>query len=194
MALPSTIDAVILAGGQGSRLGGIDKGLMSYHDRPVAAYLKDRVQSMPAFSGQCMVSANRNLEIYCQWFEAVLPDQYTDFPGPLAGIVAALSHTQAEALLVVPCDVPEVPLALLARLLGPFSHENCLASYAVTPEGIQPTVCLISKRLLALTRDRLENQQRQLRGWLLACHAQPVHFADAEAFKNLNLPEDWQKK
>ncbi len=192
MALPSTIDAVILAGGQGSRLGGVDKGLLDFQGKPVALHLRDLILSMPAFQGHCMISANRNLSRYQTWFKNVLTDEELGYPGPLAGIVAALAATQADALLVVPCDVPLLPANLLERLREPFSNPDCLASYVVTDDGPQPTLCLLRTELHAMTRARLLRQERQLRAWLAACQSTPVYFANSEAFRNFNLPQDWQ--
>src|ERR1700721_4328517 len=109
------ITGLILAGGRGSRMGGVDKGLQMYRGRPLAQHALERLRPQV---GQVMVNANRNQETYRALNVAVWPDQVPDFPGPLAGMLAGLAHCDTAFLATAPCDPPNFPLALVARLAG----------------------------------------------------------------------------
>ena len=107
------ITGLVLAGGRGSRMGGVDKGLQSFQGTTLAqhafARLAPQVSSM-------MINANRNLAVYQDFGVPVWPDDPADFAGPLAGILAGLAHCSTAYLLTVPCDTPNFPLDLGARL------------------------------------------------------------------------------
>ncbi|MGB9128090.1 MAG: molybdenum cofactor guanylyltransferase, partial [Thiobacillus sp.] len=99
------VAAVILAGGQGQRMGGADKGLIGYRGRPLIEWA---LAALSPQVGEILISANRNFETYAAYGHRVLPDTLPDFPGPLAGVLAALEAVNVDWLLVVPCDTPHL--------------------------------------------------------------------------------------
>ena len=107
------ITGLILAGGRGSRMGGVDKGLQIHRGRPLAAHALERLRPQV---GRLMVNANRNLETYRAMGVPVWPDEVPDYPGPLAGMLAGLAHCETALMATVPCDTPNFPLDLVARL------------------------------------------------------------------------------
>src|ERR1700679_2049327 len=109
------ITGLILAGGRGSRMGGVEKGLQIYSGRPLAQHTLERLRPpVPPV----MVNANRNQETYRALNVPVWSDQVPDFPGPLAGMLAGLAHCDTALMATVPCDTPNFPLDLVARLAG----------------------------------------------------------------------------
>lgn len=104
MSVAERVAAVILAGGQGRRMGGADKGLLDYRGRPLVEWVLDALAPQVA---EILISANRNLDRYARYGRRVLPDALPDFPGPLAGVLAALDAVDTEWLLAVPCDTPD---------------------------------------------------------------------------------------
>src|SRR5580658_1275779 len=104
------ITGLVLAGGRGSRMGGIDKGLQAHHGVPLAQHALRRLAPQVATT---MLSANRNLETYAAMGVPVWSDETADFSGPLAGMLAGLNHCGTEYLATVPCDAPDFPLDLV---------------------------------------------------------------------------------
>ena len=127
---PKSVCTVVLAGGMGSRMGGVDKGLQLLAGEPLARHCVQRLQAQSGGApGLIAINANRNAEVYAAWSCPVWADDIDGFAGPLAGFQTALQHcsgasTQASAplggyryLLTVACDTPRFPLDLLARLM-----------------------------------------------------------------------------
>ena len=110
---PADITGLILCGGRGSRMGGVDKGLQAYQGMPLAMHALLRLAPQV---GEVMINANRNLAAYESMGASVWPDPVADYPGPLAGWLAGLEHCQTPYMLTVPCDTPGFPADLAARL------------------------------------------------------------------------------
>jgi molybdopterin-guanine dinucleotide biosynthesis protein A len=127
---PSDITGLVLAGGRGSRMGGVDKGLQPHRGMPLAMHALLRLAPQV---GEVMINANRNLSAYESMGAAVWPDALPDHPGPLAGFLAGLEHCPTPYLTTVPCDSPLFPTDLVARLgerlddAGAFANANTLA-------------------------------------------------------------------
>ena len=142
------ITGLILAGGRGSRMGGIDKGLQSYLGRPLALHALERLRPQV---GRLMVNANRNLERYRAMSVAVWPDEVPDFPGPLGGMLAGLVHCETRLMATVPCDTPGFPRDLVERLASGLEREDADIAVAYTREGgdlrAQPVFCLMKSSL-----------------------------------------------
>ncbi|MBM3115928.1 molybdenum cofactor guanylyltransferase MobA [Jeongeupia naejangsanensis] len=179
------IAAVILAGGEGRRMGGQDKGLLPLHDRPLVAWVLAALAAQTRQPDHVMISANRNLDTYRRYGVPVLPDADTERLGPLAGIHAALTATDADALLIVPCDVPMLPADLVIRLAGVLAGQQAAVAFA--DETIQPSICLVRTACASALAGRLQRHELRLRDWLASLDAVPVAFA-ADAFPNLNTP------
>jgi molybdopterin-guanine dinucleotide biosynthesis protein A len=107
------ITGLILAGGRGSRMGGVDKGLQNHLGIPLALHALLRLQPQV---GEVMINANRNLAAYESMGVPVWPDAWADYPGPLAGMLAGLEHCTTPWLVTVPCDAPLFPEDLVTRL------------------------------------------------------------------------------
>lgn len=104
------IFALILAGGQGSRMGGVDKGLVQWHNKALIDHVIEKIR--PQVS-HIAISANRNLESYAQRSAHVFSDarQWQHY-GPLAALCTAANDLQiatADWLLIVSCDMPRLP-------------------------------------------------------------------------------------
>ena len=106
------ITALLLAGGRGSRMGGVDKGLQNYHGTPLALHALMRLQQQTLPPAEVMINANRNLGAYEAFGAPVWPDSLPDFAGPLAGFLTGLERCETPLLLTLPCDVPNFPLSL----------------------------------------------------------------------------------
>ena len=117
MIEPHSITALILAGGRGSRMGGVDKGQQNFNGIPLALHTLLRLQSQQGSGiGELMINANRNLAAYEAFGVPVWPDSLTDYAGPLAGFLTGLERCETPWLLTVPCDTPLFPLDLAERL------------------------------------------------------------------------------
>ncbi|MCU0925295.1 MAG: molybdenum cofactor guanylyltransferase [Hydrogenophaga sp.] len=144
MIQSSEITALVLAGGRGSRMGGVDKGLQKFRDTPLAlnALLRLQIQA-GGLVGELMVNANRNLAAYEAFGHPVWPDTLPDYAGPLAGFLTGLSHCETPYLLTVPCDSPLFPLDLASRLARRrTARAACVFAVArraaAEPDGLHP--------------------------------------------------------
>ncbi|PHV12156.1 molybdenum cofactor guanylyltransferase MobA [Chitinimonas sp. BJB300] len=154
-------DAVILCGGQGQRMGGRDKGLIKLAGRPL--YQHVLAQLTPDGIGQVYLSANRNQAVYATSGLPVLTDSRPGYLGPLAGIEAALMASQADWLLAVPCDMPQLPLDLLARLWE--MRDAAPIIRATAGDRVQPLCCLIQRTVLPALQMTLDAGQRAVMPW-----------------------------
>ncbi len=150
---PQDITGLILAGGRGSRMGGVDKGLQNFNGIPLALHtlmrLGPQVESV-------MVNANRNLSAYESFGAAVWPDASADFAGPLSGFLVGLERAETPYVLTVPCDTPRLPLDLAKRLAEALVREDADIAMAAAPETdehgqtqirTQPVFCLMKIEL-----------------------------------------------
>jgi molybdopterin-guanine dinucleotide biosynthesis protein A len=183
------ITGLVLAGGRGMRMGGIDKGLQSWHGRPLAAHAVARLAPQVA---AVMISANRHAPAYAALAARVLADAQPGFPGPLAGILAGLRAASTPWLAVVPCDAPWLPGDLVARLAtGVAGGAPGAVARRVHADGrqrLEPVCCLLSTALADDLAATLAAGERKAGAWI-ARHAAPVDFdrpGDADAFANFN--------
>lgn len=182
------ITAVILAGGQGSRLSGFDKGLLKLNKMPLVQYIIERIQ--PQVSN-IIISANRNIETYSDFGFSVYEDDISDFAGPLAGILKALQQCQSEWLLAIPADSPFVSRDLALRLSQNIKDNKV----AIPHDGkyLQPTFALIHKSLAASLQDFLQQGERKARVWMQQQDHTIIDFSDqANSFININTEDELQ--
>ena len=183
------ITGLVLAGGEGRRVGGADKGLLDYQGKPLVAHVIERLAPQV---GALLISANRNLDDYLDFGYPVVTDATSERLGrlgPLAGIEAGLRACETPWLVTCPCDCPKLPLDLVARLMAAATEHNAKLAIAATAEGIQPTFMLCRSGLLPVLGAALRAGERRVRDW---CHCQQaieVMFPDADAFANLNTPD-----
>jgi len=100
-----SITGVILAGGQGQRMGGQDKGLITYQQQPLIEHALKALK--PQVDG-IMINANRNIEQYRRYGYPVIEDELTGFCGPLAGMLSVMQACDTEYILTAPCDSPSI--------------------------------------------------------------------------------------
>jgi molybdenum cofactor guanylyltransferase len=186
------ITGVVLAGGRGTRMGGIDKGLQPLNLEPLALHALRRLTPQ---CGAMLISANRSLEIYAQLgmpFRAkVIVDTFPDFPGPLAGISAALHAAQTEFVLFAPCDAPFIDPHLAQRLAtGLFAEHADIAIAGVTDAAgerhLHPVFALLRASLADDLDTFIRAGERKVRAWYARHKAVEVTFPDERAFYNVN--------
>jgi molybdopterin-guanine dinucleotide biosynthesis protein A len=188
------IIGLMLAGGAGRRMGGVDKGLVELNDRPLAAWTAARLRPQV---GRLWISANRNADRYSALAERVVADRLDDYQGPLAGIAATLAVVETPWLLSSPCDTPCLPADLCARLAAALAAApSADLAIAADAEREHPLHALMPARLAPDLDAYLAGGGRSVRGWLAGLKPVVVGFADgAQAFANLNSPDalaDWQ--
>ena len=181
------ITGLVLAGGRGSRMGGIDKGLQLFRGVPLAQHALRRLGVQ---AGTTAINANRNIDRYEAMGAPVWPDALPDHPGPLAGFLAGLVHCETAYLLTVPCDSPLFPTDLAARLAEALAAQQADIAMAATLEGgveqVQPVFCLLKRELRASLQAFIEGGQRKIDRWTALHRCAVVRFDDAAAFANAN--------
>lgn len=190
------ITGLVLAGGRGSRMGGVDKGLQSFRGIPLALHALMRLQMQ---TGATMVNANRNLAAYEAFGTPVWPDVLSDYAGPLAGFLTGLERCETPWLLTVPCDTPLFPLDLASRLMTAASEQNADMAMAAAPEvdgaghisvRPQPVFCLMRVDLLESLVAFTQAGGRKIDAWTGQHPCAIVPFDqpgdDPKAFYNAN--------
>ncbi|HEX3603176.1 MAG TPA: molybdenum cofactor guanylyltransferase MobA [Steroidobacteraceae bacterium] len=181
------ITGLILAGGRGTRMGGVDKGLQMHLGIPLAQHALARLRPQV---GALMLNANRNLAAYQALQVPVWPDEIADFPGPLAGMLAGLEHCSTPHLITVPCDTPNFPLDLVAQLAQGLASSGGAMATAYTREAgelrAQPVFCLMKTSLRDALRAFIEAGERKTGLFGAQHHSAKVIFDDPTSFANAN--------
>jgi molybdopterin-guanine dinucleotide biosynthesis protein A len=186
--MTATVTGLILSGGRGSRMGGVDKGLQPFRGRTLIEWVIERLEPQVA---EVLISANRNLDRYLAFGHPVLSDRERGFAGPLAGLQAGLGQARSELLMVAPCDSPLLPADLVARMVAAFEHDNADVAVARTRERSHPVFCLCRVTLLDHLTAFVEGGGRKVEAWYASLRATEVDFDDqANAFRNINTLED----
>lgn len=185
--MTTSIDLIILAGGTGSRMGGIDKGLIPLAGKPAVQQLATRLLRE---GDQLIISANRRQDDYRALGATVVADQRPG-QGPLAGLLAAISVCRHDWQLVIPCDMPWLPVAVRDKLLADASAHGV----SVLHDGSrQQPLCLAldARQQRASLSAYLDSGRRSAHGWLaeVGAHPCPVEADSKLAFVNLNTPDD----
>lgn len=157
------LDGLILAGGAGSRMGGLDKGLVRYRGRPLVSYAVDLLRPL---CQRVVISANRHLEIYARYGDAVASDDAAGFQGPMAGLLAGSRIASAPFLLVVPCDMPEIAPGLLDEMIQAMPAEGGEVLVADDGERLQPLLMVMDRRFSASLETAFGRGTRAVRDWL----------------------------
>jgi molybdopterin-guanine dinucleotide biosynthesis protein A len=202
---PIDITALILAGGRGSRMGGVDKGLQLFNGMPLALHALTRLQQGGGV-GTVLINANRNLSIYESFGAAVWPDGLADYAGPLAGFLTGLEHCQTPYLVTVPCDSPLFPLDLVPRLAQALEAQHADIAIVCAPEvnrhgqtqmRAQPVFCLMRVGLLQSLVTFTQEGGRKIDAWTALHQTVIVPFDaptdDPQAFVNANTLADLQQ-
>lgn len=181
------ITGLILAGGRGTRMGHVDKGLKNFRGAPMALHVLMRLQPQV---GELMINANQNLGPYESFGVPVWPDEMQGFEGPLAGMQTGLIHCMTEYMVTAPCDSPFLPTDLVARLADGLLAADADLAVAVT-EGAagrqaHPVFCLMKASLLPHLTDYLRGGGRKIDAWYASLRTADVVFGDEAAFRNIN--------
>ena len=178
------VSGLVLAGGQGSRMGGVDKGLQPFRGKPMVAHVLERLEPQV---DEVLVNANRNGEDYARFGHRVIADEIAGFAGPLAGFERGLAHARGALLVTVPCDSPFLPTDLVARLRTALEDRGADLAVARTGDQAHPVFCLMRREVLPSLREFLGSGQRKIDRWYAALAVAEVAFDDeAEAFLNIN--------
>ena len=187
MIARADVTGLVLAGGRGSRMGGVDKGLQIYRGMPLALHAMLRLAPQV---GQVMINANRNLAAYESFGVPVFTDATGDFAGPLAGFVAGLEQCQTPYLATVPCDSPLFPADFVERMAAALAGANAEIAVASAPEDgqmrAQPVFCLMRSALLESLVRFTHAGGRKIDRWTAQHACVEVPFDDARAFFNAN--------
>ncbi len=191
---PDQITGVVLAGGRGSRMGGVDKGLQLFRGLPMAQHALMRLTPQV---GAMMINANQNLDAYRSFGVPVWPDDMPDFAGPLAGLQTALRHCITPFLVTAPCDSPFLPTDLVTRLAAALKQANAELAVAVTGDASNrqphPVFCLLQASLLPHLTSYLESGGRKVDRWYGPLKTVDVYFAEEAAFRNINTCDELQQ-
>lgn len=190
----SEITGVVLAGGRGSRMGGVDKGLQNFNDVPLALHTQLRLSPQV---GELLINANRNLAAYESFGVPVWPDAASlgEFAGPLAGFLTGLERCETSFMMTVPCDTPLFPHDLVARLAAALEAEDAdIAVVAAREEDdqlrAQPVFCLMRSELLESVVKFTHGGGRKIDAWTALHKTVLVPFNlpsdDPKAFINAN--------
>ena len=186
------ITGLILAGGRAQRMGGIDKGLIPFLGQPLIASAITRLQNQV---GTILINANRNITKYATYGYPVILDETPDFSGPLAGFSVGLKTCKTPYLLTSPCDSPLLPLDLGVLLAAEMERGDFQLVYASSKEAdgtvwAQPVFCLMRVDLIDSLNLFLESGNLKIDRWFKELHSSTVIFENANAFANINTPEE----
>jgi molybdenum cofactor guanylyltransferase len=180
------VTGIVLAGGQGRRMGGVDKGLQLLHGRPMVEHVLARLAPQV---GEILINANQNLEAYARLGHRVVPDAIGGFAGPLAGLHAGLGAAQHPLALTVPCDSPFLPADLFSRLNDQLQGNEL--AVAKTGDQAHPVFSLVRVSVLDHLSKFLAAGGRKIDAWYSTLNIVEVPFDDeAEAFRNINTREE----
>ena len=192
----ANITALVLAGGCATRMGGVDKGLQMFNGTPLALHALQRLQSAPnPWLSAFAVNANRHFDAYTEWSYPVWPDTLPEQPGPLAGFLTGMRHCATSHLLTLPCDAPNFPTDLVARLAEAFERYDVEIAVASAPdeEGFlrrQPVFALMHIKLADSLEAYIRSGGRKVGQWMAERITTEVSFNrpsdDPTAFMNIN--------
>ncbi|MCE2680072.1 MAG: molybdenum cofactor guanylyltransferase MobA [Burkholderiales bacterium] len=184
----TNITGLILAGGRGTRMGSVDKGLQLFRGMPMAMHALMRLDSQV---GQVLVNANQNLAAYESFGVPVVTDLHGGYSGPLAGLHAGLCACDTEFLVTVPCDVPLFPLNLVERLVLALEHEEADVAVAYTHSQAHPVFTLVRSNVCEHLDAFLKSGQRKIDIWYASLKVARVEFDEqADRFMNVNTIQE----
>ena len=184
----SLVTGVILAGGQGRRMGGVDKGLKVLRGKPMVAWVLERFAPQV---DEVLINANQNLERYAALGHRVIPDEIAGYAGPLAGLHRGLTEAAYALVATVPCDSPFLPSDLIQRLRGAIYNTESDVAVAKTGDQPHPVFCLCRKSVLPGLTKFLAGGGRKIDAWYASLKVVEVAFDDqAAAFSNINTEEE----
>ncbi|KAF6660882.1 MULTISPECIES: molybdenum cofactor guanylyltransferase MobA [Pantoea] len=186
----TALTGIILAGGQGRRMGGLDKGLVQLDGRPLYQHVLERLRPQVDI---VMINANRNIDRYQLSGCRVIEDVFDDYPGPLAGIYSALIAIEGEWAVFCSCDTPAIPLNFVEKLIH--QRREAPAVWVRSQTRDHPTLALIHRDMAKALFDYLQAGERRLMQFLRDHGGHAVVLDDDEsAFRNINTPDDLKER
>ena len=186
--MTSKITGLILAGGRGSRMGSVDKGLQPFKGTPMVAHVLARFQPQV---DEILINANRSIDEYSAFGYRVIADAIDGYAGPLAGLHIGMTHASHPLVATVPCDSPFLPLDLITRLSNALQEANAELAVAKTFDQPHPVFCLVKTTLAPHLQAFLQSGQRKIDTWYATLNVVEVAFDDEEAaFSNINTVEE----
>jgi molybdenum cofactor guanylyltransferase len=192
MITATQITGLILAGGRAQRMGGIDKGLIPFHGKPL---IESTISRLKPQVSTILINANRSITKYSHYGYPVLMDQTPDFSGPLAGFSIGLKHCKTPYLLTSPCDSPLLPIDLAEKMAVELEDNNLELVFASSKEAdgkiwSQPVFCLMKNSLQDSLDTFLSKGDLKIDRWFKELRSGTVVFDNAQAFANVNTPEE----
>ena len=192
MILSEHITGLILAGGRAQRMGGIDKGLISFHGKPL---IESAITRLKPQVSTILINANRSITKYSHYGYPVLMDETPDFSGPLAGFSVGLKHCKTPYLLTSPCDSPLLPTDLAQKMAVELESNNLELVFASSKEDdgkiwSQPVFCLMTSDLQDSLDVFLSKGDLKIDRWFKALRSGTAVFEHSQAFANVNTPEE----
>jgi len=191
-AVAGGVTGVVLAGGLGRRMsvapeGTVDKGLQPLRGRPMVAHVIERLAPQV---DALLINANRNLDRYREFGHPVVADSLGGFAGPLAGLHAGLLAARTDRVVTVPCDSPFLPTDLVARLAEAAARDAAQVAVARAAGQPHPVFALVERALRGHLEAFLASGQRKIDAWYRDLRVIEVDFDDAQAFRNINTPDE----
>ena len=178
------VTGVVLAGGLGRRMGGVDKGLKPLRGKPMVQWVIERFGPQV---DEVLINANQNPDTYAAFGRRVIPDAIGGYAGPLAGLHRGLTEAQHDLVASVPCDSPFLPHDLVSRLRSALEREGADLAVARTGEQPHPVFCLCRKAVLTSLTAFLDAGGRKIAAWYASLKVVEVPFDDEPgAFSNIN--------
>ncbi len=185
---PERITGLVLAGGLGRRMGGVDKGLSLLDGETMVEHILRRLTPQV---GRLIINANQNHDTYAGFGHPVVGDRIEGHAGPLAGLEAGLAACTTPYLLAVPCDSPFLPADLVSRLAATLAAHKASVAVARTGEQLHPVVSLLRSDELPDLQAFIHAGGRRMEAWLKRLCWVPCPFDDCpEAFANINTPDE----
>ncbi len=186
----TSVSGIVLAGGLGRRMGGVDKGLQPLRGKPMVEWVLERLAPQV---DEIIINANQNGEAYAKFGHRVIGDEVSGFAGPLAGLHAGLKAAAHAVVVTVPCDSPFLPRDLVSRLHMQIG-DNELA-VAKTGEQAHPVFALVRKSVLPGLESFLRHGGRKIDAWYSGLRFVEVRFDDQPgAFRNINTVEELNRE
>lgn len=178
---------LILAGGQGRRMGTVDKGLQFLRGKAMVHWVLERLRPQVA---DIIINANQNQGQYAYYGHMIVSDEIGGFAGPLAGLHAGLKHAMRPYILTVPCDSPFLPADLAERLHRGLAEAGADLAVAKTGAQPHPVFALVRAAVLPSLEEFLRGGGRKIDAWYATLKHVEVPFEDEAAFSNINTLEE----
>jgi molybdopterin-guanine dinucleotide biosynthesis protein A len=188
MIARADVTGIVLAGGMGRRMGGVDKGLVELDGKPMVAHVLARLSPQV---GPLLINANQNPDRYATFGYSVVADAVGGFAGPLAGLHAGMSRATTPFVVTVPCDSPFLPEDLVARLGDAIVRDDAQLAVAKTLDQPHPVFALVRRDVLPHLASFLDGGGRKIDAWYATLRVVEVPFDDEEAaFRNINTADE----